>query len=103
MSSSVYELIENHVDALLSALWYDYDNEYIIKTVLDIKQMITNLGTRNCTEVASYIFKVLVFLYGDYGVAPAVGWINDENKGYLLTAIDKWCNDMRIFESEDDE
>lgn len=103
MSSSVYELIENHVDALLTAMWYDYTRKYVIATIIDVKHMIVNHGSRSCTEYASYIFKVLVLLYGDYGVAPAVGWIYDENKGYLLKAIDKWCNDMRIYESEDDE
>ena len=100
MGSSVYELIERHVDALLTAVWYDNSKWYVIRTVNDLNYMIIHDGNRRCTEVASYIFKVLVLLYGDYGVAPAVGWIHDENKDYLLTAIDKWCNDMHIFESE---
>lgn len=103
MSSSVYDLIENHVDALLTAMWYDYSKEFVIATILDVKDMIVTHGNRHCTELASYIYKVFVLLYGDYGVAPAVGWIYDENKGYLLKAIDKWCDDMHIYESEDDE
>lgn len=65
--------------------------------------MVVNKGTRNCTETASYIFKVLVLIYGDYGVAPAVGWIFDELKDPLLGAINNWCEEMHIYESEDDE
>ena len=95
--------IENIIDSLLSALWYDYNHKYVIATVIDIKHMIVNMGTRSCTEYASYIFKVLVLLYGDYGVAPAVGWIEDKYKKPLIEAIDKWCKDMHVFESEDDE
>lgn len=92
MASSIYVKIKNHVDALLSALWYDYTNDCVRTVIEDVKRMIKYNGTRDCTELASYIFKVLVFLYGDYGVVPAVGWIYDENKAYLIKAIDEWCN-----------
>ena len=95
--------VDTIVDSLFTALWYDYSKEYIIETITDVEYMIVNHGTRKCTEDASYIFKVLVMIYGDYGVAPAVGWIIDEFKDQLLEAINNWCNDMHIYESEDDE
>lgn len=95
--------IDDNVDSLFTALWYDYSKEYIIETITDVEYMIVNHGTRKCTEMASYIFKVLVLRYGDYGVAPAVGWIFDELKDSLLGAINNWCNDMHIYESEDKE
>ena len=94
--------IENIIDSLFTALWYDYSKYYVIATVFGVKYMIVHHGTRNGNEFASYIFKTLVLLYGDYGVAPAVGWINDEYKEDILIAIDKWCKEMHIFESEDD-
>lgn len=90
--------IESIIDSLLSAVWYDYAKPYVIATINDVKHMIVNNGTRSATEFASYIFKVLVLLYGDYGVAPAVGWINDKYREDIIRAIDKWCEQMHIYE-----
>lgn len=93
--------IETIVDTLFTALWYNYDIKDIITIVDDVKFMVEVLGTRNRSDEASYIFSVLVLLYGDYGVAPAVGWIYKELKKPILDAIDKWCNDGNIYESEE--
>lgn len=94
--------IDRIIDSLFSSVWYDYSKGYVRATVRDIEHMIVNQGTRSCTELASFMFKVLVFLYGNYGIAPATGWITDEYKKPLLEAIDSWCKEMRIFEYEDE-
>lgn len=97
------EIMEDIIDCLFTAMWYDYYLEDVKEIVTSVKTMIMYHGTRECMLQASYIFKVLVLLYGDYGVAPAVGWIDDKNKKSLIKEIDKWCDEMHIFEKSEGE
>ena len=80
--STIYDV----VNALLTACEYMHETPHMIKLCQELRHR-----TINCpcawTEDGNKIFSVLVLLYGDYGVNPESGWIQDENKGEVLEAI----------------
>lgn len=87
--------VEVIVYNLLEPIGYCYD-------LKDAKHIIDILICRiNRTELpredneildrlASLIFQQLVFFFGDYGVAPWFGWIDQEFKDDVIKSIEEW-------------
>lgn len=89
------KIIESFIDAAFGVLWYNYDNTYMCKTIKQIIRLI-NYERIEENEEAAFIYQELVLMFGDYGVSPRRGWIDEKYKNQILAAIDKYCHDMRI-------
>lgn len=89
------KFIDSFIDAAFGVLWYNYEESYMCKTIKEVKSLINQEHIEE-NEEASFIYQELVLLFGDYGVSPRRGWIEQHYRYQLLAAIEKYCRDMRI-------
>ena len=89
------KIIDSFIDAAFGVIWYNYDDSYICETIKNVKSLI-NQEYVNENSGASFIYQELVLLFGDYGISPRRGWIEQQYRYKLLAAIEKYCRDMRI-------
>ena len=62
--------------AIIASYFYNYDNEYIISILEQVKHRINGGGWIEPIPEADLICSQLYYLYGDYGTSPRYGWFN---------------------------
>lgn len=88
--------IEDIIDNLLAPVSYNYDIEACEAFIDVLIGMINRNRSRanNYSEVifqlAFFVYQQFVMFFGDYGVSPRGGWIEDEYKEEVISDLIEW-------------
>ena len=88
------ESLEELIEAIKRACWYNGYEEYLEEIKNQIEQTPTNKYSYSYDyndEGFQVVYMILVLLFGDYGTSPRFGWIEMKNKDKALAFIDKIC------------
>lgn len=83
MNEDVY----NVVYAMLSSFWYNRSTESIISLIKEVISRVNKNYETEWTDDGNILFGTLVLMFGDYGVSPRAGWIDEEYKQGLLKEL----------------
>ena len=76
------------ISAILSSLYYNRDTDYLVELTEEILGRVED--TFPCykwTDMGNIIFGMIVIRYGDYGVSPRAGWIDEEHKQNIIDEL----------------
>lgn len=99
---------EQIVRAIVSSLWYNFETKDIILILETMWARLRRIGyskevlqDAELNDVVDLFYGMLVCLCGDYGTSPRFGWINDEEKDNIETALIEEINELKtMIESE---
>lgn len=83
--------------AILTAFFYNRDNEDLKKTLIEVRQRLDKGKYVPPSEDGHIICSIITYLYGDYGTSPRYGWFPD--KGWneeFVKIIDEFMEDMNV-------
>lgn len=88
--------IEDIIDNLLAPVSYNYDIrecEAFIDVLIGMihrNRSIANNYDKYIFQLSSFVYQQLVMFFGNYGVSPRGGWIEDEYKAEVIADLIGW-------------
>ena len=83
----------DEITAIITAIWYNRENEYMKEVCKELKNRILNRGCEH-TDDGDIIYNTIILLFGEYGTSPRSGWLTKIKPEQVIEVITKFENDF---------
>lgn len=93
--------IEDIIDNLLAPISYNYDIQEceafidVLIGMINRNRSIANNYDKDIFQLVCFIYQQFVMFFGDYGVSPRGGWIEDEYKEEVIADLIEWLENEK--------
>ena len=93
--------IENQVNNILAAFWYNNSDEDMRALCSEVKSRIARCVVEKdklaqyCqhTHYGDIIVSLIILSFGEYGTSPRYGWMPKEQADFIINVINKFESD----------